>query len=60
MPLIWTNQEELVTRVHNHPSRVPDDQSASATYVVSVPEIHDAATGQQLHYNEQNGFYYDN
>ena len=60
MPLIWTDDSGLVTRVHNQPSLVPAEETHNALYVPQAPAEYDPETGQRLHYDEQNGFYYDN
>lgn len=60
MPLIWTDDSERVTHVHNQPSRVPAEETNDAVYVAQVPAEYDSETEQRLHYDEQNGFYYDN
>jgi hypothetical protein len=59
MPLIWTDDNGRVTRVHNQPSRVPAEYKQDAIDISSTPDVYDPETGQQLHYTEQDGFYYE-
>jgi hypothetical protein len=60
MPLIWTDDNGLVTGVHNQPSLVLDEESREAVYVAQVPAEYDSETEQRLHYDDQDGFYYSN
>lgn len=54
MPLIWTRYDGRVTRTHNQPETLSDDQRDHDFFVDSVP---DAGKDETLYYSEKDGFW---
>jgi len=58
MPLIWTNENDEVTKVHNKPNRLADEQKTDAIQVDSVPDpdLPEPYYNTTMYYDEADGF----
>ena len=62
MPLIWTDDDGFVTRIHHHPSMVDDANQDDSEYVSTIPPspggVSDDEARENLYYSDELGIHY--
>lgn len=59
MPLIWTNEGEMVVRIHYRPDLLTEEQKQGSVLLESLPEPEEVEGHYPVgHYSEEQGYYY--
>ena len=60
MPLIWTDEDDIVQRRHHKPWMLSDEQADGSIYVEQIPEPEDRdGERAELYYTATDGFWYE-
>jgi hypothetical protein len=60
MPLIWTNSDNRVTRIHYKPEKLSHEQKQSAKEVAEIPDRDYTKDGVAiLYHTDEDGFWHE-